>query len=161
MLASFPVDYRAYLPYGPLPINYYYVKYVTVFLSFYATVGGTSVFGICILTDIAAMNLQNTCASQSQATNLTYTLMPTLLILYYIYNIYEGFRCKTQYIHLVHSEKCHVLCVTLNAFCHTSATSALHSMADDTLCCATILLVHNYPPRGNTIPSETQFSLLG
>ena len=42
--------------------------------------------------------------------------------------------------HLVHSEKFHVLFVTLNAICHKSATSALHSMAANAVC-AKILLV--------------------
>ena len=54
------------------------------------------------------------------------------------YTIYEGFRCKTHYIHLVHSEKFHVLRTTLNAFCHKSDNSALHSAADNAFCATTL-----------------------
>ena len=53
---------------------------------------------------------------------------------------FEGFRCKTHYIHLVHSEKFHVLRTTLNAFCHKSDNSALHSTADNAFCATTLLV---------------------
>ena len=55
-------------------------------------------------------------------------------------SIKEGFRCKTHYIHLVHSEKFHVLRTTLNAFCHKSDNSALHSTADNAFCATTLLV---------------------
>ena len=51
-----------------------------------------------------------------------------------IYNNYEGFARETHYIHLVHSNKLHVLCVTLNAFSDKSDTSGLHSVLDNGVC---------------------------
>ena len=55
-----------------------------------------------------------------------------------------GFGHKTCSIHLVHSEKFHVLCVTLNAFCHKSATSALHSTAANEVCAKIRLVAAQY-----------------